>query len=375
MTVTLAHKIRLNPTVEQAQFFRRCAGVSRFVFNHGLAEWQRLYGEGINPSARGLKKEFNAIKREEFPFVTEVPKDVSEGAFSNLGRAFKNFFDGLKGKRPRMGFPRFKSKRRSKATFTLNNDKFRVDGHWLKVPRMKELVNMAEVLRFAPSGHPKIMNGVVSEDGGKWYISITVQMPKPEPINHPVESVGIDLGLKTLATLSDEKEFENQKFLRSELNQLKRLNRELSRRIPGSNRWWKTKHKLQRFHAKIRNRRMDAIHKMTTQITSTYAFVGVEDLHVAGMVRNRKLALSISDASMGEVLRQLEYKAEWLGGRIQKVGRFFASSKLCNDCGHKNKELPLSDRRWVCAGCGVIHDRDWNAAKNIEQEALRLARA
>ncbi len=324
MTVTRAHKIRLNPTPEQEAFFRRCAGVSRFVYNHGLAEWQRLYVEGVNPNALQLKKAFNAVKGEIAPFVTEVPKDVAEGAFSNLGRAFKNFFDGIAGKRPRMGFPRFKSKKRSKASFTLNNDKFRVDGHWLKVPRMKALVNMAEELRF----DGKIMSGVVSEIGGKWYISITVEMAKPDPTRHPVASVGIDLGLKTLATLSDETDFENQKVLRSELNQLKRLNRELARRELGSNRWWKTKRKLQRFHARIRNRRMDAIHKMTSQIAQTYALIGVEDLHVAGMVRNHKLALSISDAAMGEVLRQLAYKADWFGGHLQKVGRFFASSKL-----------------------------------------------
>ena len=368
MTVTRAHKIRLNPTPEQAQFFRRCAGVSRFVYNCGLAEWQRMYEEGGKPSALVLKKEFNAVKREQAPFVTEVPKDVAEGAFTNLGKAFKNFFDGLSGKRPRMGYPRFKSKKRSKPSFTLNNDKFRVDGHWLRVPKLG-WVNMAEALRF----DGKIMSGVVSETAGKWYIAITVQIPKPDPVLHPVASVGIDLGLKTLATLSDGVDFENQKVLRSELNELKRLNRELARRQPGSKRWWQTKRKLQRFHAKICNRRMDAIHKMTTQIAKTYKLVGTEDLHVAGMVRNRKLALSISDAAMGEVLRQLAYKANWFGGRVQKVGRFFASSKLCNDCGHKNTELMLSDRRWVCDGCGTIHDRDWNAAKNIEQEALKLA--
>ena len=371
MTVTRAHKIRLNPTADQAQFFRRCAGVARYVYNHGLAEWQRLHGEGVNPSAFMLKKAFNAVKREQAPFVVEVPKDVSEGAFSNLGKAFKNFFDGLSGKRPRMGYPRFKSRKRSKPSFTLNNDKFKVDGYWLKVPRLDEWVNMAEELRF----DGKIMSGVVSETAGKWYISITVQMARPAPIVHPVASVGIDLGLSTLATLSDSEDFENQRVLRTELNKLKRLNRELSRRQPGSNRWWKTKRKLQAFHARIRNRRLDAIHKMTSQIARTYALVGVEDLHVAGMIRNRKLALSISDAAMGEVLRQLSYKADWFGGSIQKVGRFFASSKLCHDCGHKNKCLALSDRRWICEFCGTIHDRDWNAAKNIEQEALRLADA
>ena len=162
MTVTRAHKIRLNPTAEQAQFFRRCAGVARYVYNQGLAEWQRLYGEGINPSALMLKKEFNAVKRAQAPFVLAVPKDVAEGAFANLGRAFQNFFDGIAGKRPRMGYPRFKSKKRSKASFTLNNDKFRIDGHGLRVPRLG-WVNMAEALRF----DGKIMSGVVSETAGK----------------------------------------------------------------------------------------------------------------------------------------------------------------------------------------------------------------
>ena len=370
MTVTRAHKIRLNPTPEQEQFFRRCAGVARYVYNRGLAEWQRTYEAGGKPSAVALKKAFNAVKREQAPFVLEVPKDVAEGAFTNLGRAFKNFFDGIARKRPRMGYPRFKSKKRSKASFTLNNDKFRVDGHCLRVPKLG-WVNMAEELRF----DGKIISGVVSEIGGKWYISITVEMLRPEPIKHPVSSVGIDLGLSTLATLSDGKDFENQRVLRSQLNKLKQLNREIDRRQQGSNRWWKTKHKLQRFHARIRNRRMDAIHKMTSQIAQTYALIGVEDLHVAGMVRNRKLALPISDAAMGEVLRQLAYKADRFGGVVQKVGRFFASSKLCSDCGHKNDELALSDRRWVCASCGTIHDRDWNASKNIEQEALRLTHA
>ena len=223
MIVTRAHKIRLNPTPEQAQFFRRCAGVARFVYNRGLAEWQRLYCEGTIPSALMLKKEFNAVKREECPFVTEVPKDVAEGAFRNLGRAFKNFFDGLEGKRPRMRYPRFKSKKHSKPSFTLNNDKFKVDGHRLKVPRLKETVNMAEALRFDGKNHVGCCLGKRLASGT--YLSRS-KSPDLKPIVHPVESVGIDLGLKTLATLSDGEDFENQKVLRSELNQLKRLNRE-----------------------------------------------------------------------------------------------------------------------------------------------------
>jgi len=372
MKVIRAHKIRLNPTEEQAAFFRRCAGVARFVYNHGLAEWKRLYDEGEKPTALLLKTRFNGYKREAFPFVLEVPKDVAEGAFAKLGQAFKNFFAGVKGERPRMGYPRFKSKKRSKSSFRLNNDKFRVDGHWLKVPRLATLVNMAEALRFAG----RILSGVVSEQGGQWFISITVELEAASQRQRDASTVavvGIDLGVKRLATLSDGTHVENQNVLRSTLNKLKRLNRELARRQLGSNRWWKTKRKLQRLHARIRNQRLDFIHKMTTRIVRTYRLIGVEDLHVAGMVSNRRLALSIADVAMGEILRQLQYKAAWFGGTVQQVGRFFPSSKLCSSCGALNPHLTLQDRQWHCPACGTAHERDFNAAMNIKREALRLA--
>jgi len=202
-----------------------------------------------------------------------------------------------------------------------------------------------------------------------------VEIEQPAPIPFEKKSVGIDLGLKTLATLSDGMEFENQKLLRSELKRLKALNRGLSRKQIGSNRWWKQKNKIAVFHQRIANRRADIIHKMTTAIAGTYHFVGMEDLNVKGMVRNRRLALSVSDAALGEVARQLQYKKQWVGGTLQKVGRFYASSKTCNDCGHINQDLLMSDTKWTCGGCGTINNRDWNASKNIEQEALRLAYA
>lgn len=179
--------------------------------------------------------------------------------------------------------------------------------------------------------------------------------------------------MKRLATLSDGTHVENQNVLRSTLNKLKRLNRELARRQLGSNRWWKTKRKLQRLHARIRNQRLDFIHKMTTRIVRTYRLIGVEDLHVAGMVSNRRLALSIADVAMGEILRQLQYKAAWFGGTVQQVGRFFPSSKLCSSCGALNPHLTLQDRQWHCPACGTAHERDFNAAMNIKREALRLA--
>lgn len=363
-----AHKIRLNPTAEQDVYLRRAVGVARFTYNWGLAEWKRQYEAGLKPSAMGLKKQFNAIKGEQFPFVGEVLRDASNTGFEKLGKAFSNFFASVTGKRSdKIGYPRFKSKKRSKQSFSMANDKFRVEGNNLYVPKLG-MVNMAEGLRFVG----KIMTGTVSCVAGKWYVSITVDIEQSKPVEFQKKSVGIDLGLKTLATLSDGVEFENQKLLRSELKRLRSLSRGLSRKQQGSNRWWKQKQKIASFHQTITNRRSDAIHKMTTQIATTYEIVGMEDLHVKGMIRNRRLALSIADAAMGEVGRQLIYKKEWFGGILQKVGRFFASSKTCSDCGYVNHELVLSARTWVCKGCGVINQRDWNASKNIESETLRL---
>ncbi len=367
-----AHKIRLNPTPEQETYLRKACGVSRFVYNWGLAEWKRQYEAGQKPNALGLKKQFNAIKGEQFPFVGEVLRDAANDGFVKLGKAFTNFFASVTGERKgaKMGYPKFKSRKRSKMTFGIANDKFYVDGHNLYVPRLG-MVNMAEQLRFTG----KIMAGVVSCVAGKWYVSITVEMQQSEPVRFEKESVGIDLGLKTLATLSDGVEFENQKLLRSELKRLRAFSRGLSRKQQGSNRWWKQQRKVATFHQKIANRRLDALHKMTTKIAKTYRIVGMEDLNTKGLLRNRRLALSLADVAFGEIGRQLQYKKQWFGGILQRVGRFYASSKTCNDCGHINHELKLSDRTWVCAGCGSIKNRDWNASRNIEDEALKLVYA
>ncbi len=316
-----------------------------------------------------IKRQFNLFKAEQFPWIYEVAKDVAEGAFQDLGVALKNYFDSKSGKRKgqKVGFPKFRSKKNRKQSFRLNNDKFRVDGHTIRIPRLGE-VNMAEPLRFKG----KIMGAVVSKVADRWFVSIQVDIPQPEPKQFPKQSVGVDVGVKTLATLSDGSEFENQKPLRTQINKLRKLNRCLSRRKQGSNRWWKAKRKLERFHYRIANKRADAQHKASHAIASTYAFIGVEDLNIKGMVKNRRLSLAVSDVGLGELIRQIEYKAKAFDGTVVKVGRFFASSKTCSDCGYSNGELTLSDRKWTCVGCGVIHQRDWNAAINIEQEALRI---
>jgi putative transposase len=365
-----AHKIRLHPTDEQEVYFRKAAGTKRFVYNWALDRWKWAKQQGTAEyGMMAAKNDFNAIKKKEFAWVYDVAKDVAEGAFRDVATALKNYFDSKSGKRKgaKIGFPKYKSRKNSKQSFRLNNDKFYVEGHNIYIPKLG-LVNMAQQLRFVG----KIMGAVVSKVADWWFISIQVEMNKPFPKPFAQASVGVDVGIKTMAVLSNGQRLENQKPLRNGLNRLKKLNRSLARRIKGSNRWWKAKRKLARFYYRIECKRKDAQHKASHLIASTYAFIGLEDLHVKGMVKNRRLSLSLSDVGLGELIHQIEYKSEWFGGKVVKVGRFFASSKTCGACGQIYKELALSERTWTCTACGVIHDRDWNASQNILQEALRI---
>ena len=366
-----AHKIRLNPSPEQELYFRKAAGTARFVYNWGLAEWQRQKAAhpGQPHGVMAIKKDFNALKGQQYPWVYEVAKDVAEGAFTNLSAGLKNYFDSRDGqrKRARVGFPRFKVRKDRRQSFHLNNDRFRVSGHSLYVPKLG-WVNMAEALRFTG----KIMGAVVSKEAGRWYVSIAVEMNQPESFQFSRASAGLDLGLKKLVVLSDGTQYENQVLLRSELTYLKQLSRRLSRRQKNSSRWWRAKDQLARFHGRIADRRVDHLHKLTTGLASTYAVLGMEDLHVAGMLRDHHLALSLADAAFGEIRRQLQYKSDWFGGRVVRIDRFYPSSQLCSVCGVKYPGLRLEDREWTCQNCGTHHDRDINAARNIHAEALRL---
>src|SRR5215472_8530445 len=219
-----AHKIRLNPTSEQANYFARAAGTARFTFNWALAEWRRQYEAGEKPSAFALKKQFNAIRRAQFPWSYDVTKCAIEGAFMDVAAAFKNFFTGRKAGR-KTGYPAFKSKKRSRQSFYLANDKFTVGDHWINVPKLGR-VNMAEKLRF--SG--KILSARISKTADWWFVSVTVEMPDVEPAANAKHAIGVDVGQLRLATLSDGRRYENQRPLRHLLKKLRRLNKELARR-------------------------------------------------------------------------------------------------------------------------------------------------
>jgi putative transposase len=368
--VQCAHKIRLNPTPEQQAYFRKAVGTARFVYNWGLAEVKRALDDGRMPATPlDLKARFNALKREQFPWVYAVTKCVVEGAFRNLGAALTNFRASKRGQRKgkRMGFPKFKRKKRGSGSFYLANDKFRVEGHWISIPKLGQL-NMSEPLRFTG----KILGATISERAGWWWVSIQVDVPR-EQGQHQGHAVGVDVGVKELAVDSDGERFENQKPLRSAIRTVKRLQRRASRRVKGSKRRGKALVKLARAHYRVACLRSDAQHKATTQIARKGSLIGLENLNVTGMLKNRRLAQALGDASLSELHRQLRYKAEWFGGQVVTIGRYFPSSRLHNGCGGYKADLDLAERVWICPACGQEVDRDLNAARNIRDEALRLS--
>jgi putative transposase len=373
-TIQRAHKIRLNPTPEQERYFRQAAGNARFAWNWAVAILRQARKEQTTlPLVGDLKTQFNRIKRDEFPFIMRTTKCAPEGAFANLNRALRNYFDDIKkrknGKRrkdgKRVGFPKFKSRKRGYGAFYLANDKFTVDGPWIRIPRLG-WVNMTESLRF----EGKILGATVSYRAGYWFVSIQVALPAPSR-TAPERVLGVDVGVKSLAVDSDGEVFENQKHLAIAQKKLRRLNRWLARKQKGSKNWYKAKHKLARLHYRIANLRADAIHKMTTRLAAKASIIALETLNVVGMLKNHKLARAIADAAFSEITRQMGYKAE----RVVLIDPFYPSSKTCNGCGYINPDLTLADRVWACPACGTILDRDVNAAKNIRDEGIRLAGA
>ncbi len=226
---------------------------------------------------------------------------------------------------------------------------------------------MTEELRFAG----KIMSATISYQAGWWFISVAVEV-KHEPATHTGGTVGIDLGIKTLATCSDGRVFENQKHYRQNLGRIKGLSKGLSRKTEGSQNWWKNVRRLAKAHYRMACQRQDALHKMTTHVAREYALIGMEDLNAKGMLANHCLAQAVSDASFFEVKRQLLYKAEQHGGYVQLVSRWYPSSRTCHECGWIKQDLTLADRVFICEQCGVVLDRDFNASLNIREEALRL---
>ena len=354
----LSHKIRIYPNHEQEIFLKKSCGVARFVYNWGLAEWERQYKTGEKPNYLKLKKQFNGIKKDEFPFVCEVSKCCAETAFLNLGKAYKNFFD------KRAKYPKFK-KKGIHDSFGLDNLNFQIEGNHIKLAKMASM-RMAEELRF----DGKIMSGTVSCVGDKWYISIAVDAQKDMTLPKTGKFVGVDLGLKDIAITSDGYKFANPRWIHKSEKKLKRLNRELARRQRASKRRERTRLRLARQHNRVANQRKDWLHKITTYLVRNYDVISLENLNVRGMTKNHSLAKAITNVSFGEFNHQIEYKAQMYGKQIYRVDRFFPSSKTCSVCGCIQDKMPLHIREWTCPECGAHHDRDINAATNLLRQAM-----
>jgi putative transposase len=362
----IAHKIALDPNDRQATYFARAAGTARFAYNWALDEWRKEYtawkedNTRPKPNQMALRRKLNSLKRTEYPWMLEVTKCAPQLAIMQLGVAFRNFFTG------RARHPTVR-KKGVHDRFSLSNDQFAVEGSRVRIPNLG-WVRLRESLRF----QGKIMSATISRVADRWFVSVTVDaedashLPKAE--NQGV--VGVDLGVTALATLSTGEKIEGAKPHKALLARLRRTSRGLSRKVKGSKNRGKARDKLARLHARIGNIRRDMLHQLTTDLTRRFHTIGIEDLNVKGMLKNRRLARSIADMGFFEFRRQLEYKAAMRGGEIVMADRFFASSKICFRCGHKLEALPLSAREWTCPKCGAHHDRDRNAAINLRNYAV-----
>ena len=362
-----AYKTRLEPNNKQRTFFNRCAGTSRYVYNWGLAEWQRQYeayklnNDLKRPSRYGLCAQFNAIKDDLCPWVREVPYAVTETAFESLGRAFDNFFRNIKqGNTP--GYPKFKNRYMSRK-FRLRGIKPRDDRVY--IPKLGE-VRMSE-RDYIPVGAEYGIYSALSERAGYWYISVLVKDEEDITAELSNNVLGVDFGIKELATISNGKVFENPRALNEAETKLKRLQRELSRRTKGGENYAKTKLKLARAHATVSDVRSFTLHQVSDYLTAKCkpSAIVIEDLNVSGMMKNHHLARAVSDVSFNELRQQIEYKAKRHGIEVIIADRWFPSSKTCHNCGAIKSDLKLSDRTYVCGDCGFTLDRDLNAALNL----------
>jgi putative transposase len=359
------HRFRMRPTKAQEARLYRMAGARRFVYNWALDRRKRYYAEyGKGISQKQLSSELTNLKgKPDTLWLREADSQMLQQALRDVEGAFEAFFE----KRSR--FPRFRSKKAGHYTFRIPQ-RVKVEEGEVYVPKVGWVR-----IRQSREVEGKTKSATFKRDAtGHWYVALTneFEMPNVEP---PASErpVGVDLGLKDLFVLSDGERVPAPRFARKADRKLKKAQKNLSRKKPGSRRREKAKHRVARVHRKVSNQRSDFLHKLTTDLTRKYDCICVEDLSTKGLAKT-KLSRSVLDAAFGEFLRQVEYKATWNFKRSVKVGRFFPSTKLCSECGALNPNLTLSDRTWLCS-CGTQHDRDLNASRNILAEGMRVLAA
>ncbi|MEV0613544.1 IS607 family element RNA-guided endonuclease TnpB [Nonomuraea sp. NPDC050404] len=400
-----AYRYALDPTPAQARALAAHCGAARFAFNWGLAlikanlgqrAAERSYGladEVLTPSLPwsmyALRKAWNQAKDDVAPWWSECSKEAYACGLERLAAALKNWAAARMGKRRGrvMGFPSFRSRRKTTPSVRFTTGTIRLDGrtHVVlpRLGRIKTHESTRKLARRIEAGTARISSATVRWEAGRWQVAFSVHVDRPARVPRRADAVvGVDLGVRTLAVFSDDRPpAANPKHLAGASKRLRRAARAVSRKIgpdrrtgqQPSGRWLRANAARNRAQHRVAALRRDALHQLTTGLAREYGTIVVEDLHVAGMVRNRRLAKAIADAGFGEIRRQLTYKTVWNGGRLIVADRWYPSSKTCSSCGAVKAKLPLSARTFTCPACGLVLDRDRNAARNLASLVQHVA--
>ncbi|AUR94149.1 coil containing protein [Vibrio phage 1.193.O._10N.286.52.C6] len=362
----LAHKVELRPSSQQEQYLQQLCGVSRHLWNQLLHHFS---GEDVKWSKKSAREKMYSL-REEYLWYSDYSANILRCSIDNLDNAYKKFFKTKK------GYPKFKSKHQKQSFNIYESQKFKVDGRDFRIEKFNKSkkskpIKMGEKLRF----EGKVKQANVSFQNGKWFCSFLIEVEVYKGNFDQHGSVGVDLGIKDLATLSDGTTFQKSNKLSLSLKKLVKLQRKLSKKKRETNRYAKAKLSIVKLHFRIKKQREALLHNVSDELTSKYKTICLEDLAVSSMTKGKgkKFNRMVLDVGMYELRRQLEYKSLLRGVDIYFVDRYYPSSKLHYECGFKNETLKLGESTWKCGGCGQLVDRDLNAAKNILTEGLRLA--